>query len=244
MKISTLVFAIIVCTTISFTTNAQEKEKNILKVSYTTSNVSDFIIGALKAQITDPNMYAMTLNKISKAKVYHTLYQNLKTKESLYVLDSITEAMGVRTVGHASYTYKDTTEELMGKENFLGKEFKFKGASGNLQWKITNETKEINGYKGRKAILESNPDIYVWFTADIPVNAGPYIYNGLPGLVLESNSFFQSITASSVTYSKEEIFKEQLASIADEINQKNDVTLKEVIVKKENFKRMAEKGKS
>ncbi|MDH7446094.1 GLPGLI family protein [Aquimarina sp. 2201CG14-23] len=244
MKTSQLFSAIILCMIFTFSVKAQQKEKTILKVSYTTSNVSDFLIGSLKAQIKDPAQYSKVLNKISAYKIYHTLYQNLKTKESVYILDSVSAVKGMSTVGHASYTFKDSKKELFGKENFMGKEFRFKGESENLKWKISNETKEINGYNSRKAILESNPDIYVWFTTDIPVNAGPYIYYGLPGLVLESNSFFQSITASSISYSQENIFKEQLASIEQEIKKSNDVTLKEVIVKKENFKRMAEKGKS
>ncbi len=244
MKITKFLSVIILGVIFSFNITAQEEEKTILKVSYTTSNVSDFLIGSLKAQIKDPVQYSKILNKISASKIYHTLYQNLKTKESIYVLDSITEARGIKTVGHANYTYNDAKKVLVGKESFMGKEFRFKGASENLKWKITDETKEVNGYKTRKAILESNPDIYVWFTTDIPVNAGPYIYYGLPGLVLESNSFFQSITASSISYSQEDVFNKQLATIAEEIKVNNDVTLKEVIVKKENFKRMAEKGKS
>jgi len=64
-----------------------------------------------------------------------------------------------------------------------------------LNWKITDEEKEINGYKVRKAITDSyylldDPlDDYgkaiAWFTTDIPIPVGPERYYGLPGLIVE-----------------------------------------------------------
>ena len=65
----------------------------------------------------------------------------------------------------------------------------------DYHWKITNETKTIQGYTVRKAIGESieiPPDdpgyygkVYAWFTDEIPIPAGPERYVGLPGLILE-----------------------------------------------------------
>ena len=63
------------------------------------------------------------------------------------------------------------------------------------KWKITKETKTINGYKAYKAIansIEIDPDdpaykgkVFAWFTKEIPIPAGPGRYVGLPGLILE-----------------------------------------------------------
>ena len=64
----------------------------------------------------------------------------------------------------------------------------------DLVWEITDEEKEIAGYRVRKAITDSygdksGDDIYLgkaiaWFTTDIPIPAGPAYYQGLPGLIV------------------------------------------------------------
>jgi len=64
-----------------------------------------------------------------------------------------------------------------------------------LKWKISEETKIINGYTVQKATIQSynypvdrfeNFGIATaWFTTEIPVGIGPFRYHGLPGLILE-----------------------------------------------------------
>lgn len=55
-----------------------------------------------------------------------------------------------------------------------------------ISWKILNETKVIENYNCRKALGRYNNREYVaWFTKEIPISDGPYIFKGLPGLVLE-----------------------------------------------------------
>jgi GLPGLI family protein len=53
-------------------------------------------------------------------------------------------------------------------------------------WKITNETKEIAGYKCQKATCTFRGRHYIaWFTREIPVKEGPWKFNGLPGLIVK-----------------------------------------------------------
>lgn len=63
-----------------------------------------------------------------------------------------------------------------------------------LNWKITNETKDIgdfNCYKATTEIqinngkVELTKKISAWFTNEIPISTGPKEYVGLPGLILE-----------------------------------------------------------
>ena len=127
----------------------------------------------------------------------------------------------------------------------MGKEVNFTGNTKAMEWNITDATTEINGFLCSKATLKSNPQLYVWFTMDIPVAAGPYLYSGLPGLVLESNSFFQSTTAVQVSYEKDRTaFEMQLERIKKEVQTAKYSALEKVLVKKENFRRMVAKGKS
>lgn len=63
-----------------------------------------------------------------------------------------------------------------------------------FDWKISSETKELLGYKVQKATTkayyfeyadQSQGEVIVWFTSDIPFPSGPDGYYGLPGLILE-----------------------------------------------------------
>jgi GLPGLI family protein len=53
-------------------------------------------------------------------------------------------------------------------------------------WKIEKEFKDILGLKCQKASIDySGRSFIAWFTEDIPMSDGPYVFNGLPGLILE-----------------------------------------------------------
>lgn len=53
-------------------------------------------------------------------------------------------------------------------------------------WKLGNDTKSILGYTCYKATAEFRGRKYTaWYSKDIPINNGPYLFNGLPGLIME-----------------------------------------------------------
>lgn len=55
-----------------------------------------------------------------------------------------------------------------------------------LIWKISNETREISSMKTQKAVANyGGRNWTAWFTNEIPIQDGPYIFRGLPGLILE-----------------------------------------------------------
>jgi len=55
-----------------------------------------------------------------------------------------------------------------------------------IQWRITNETREIAGYECRRANALVLDSIYVvaFYTDQIPVSGGPESFTGLPGMIL------------------------------------------------------------
>ena len=57
---------------------------------------------------------------------------------------------------------------------------------GNIEWKITNENREIAGYNCRKAVGKIFDDVYVFafYTDEITISGGPCSINGLPGMIL------------------------------------------------------------
>lgn len=228
---------------ITLNVNSQTKDKNILKVNYTTGCVSDFLVGMLKKQIKDPAQLSDMLTMMEGYKVHSSFYQNIKTKESFFVIDSISEVENLSTAGYTYYTYRNAAGKLQGKEIFMGKKINFEGQVNELKWKITEEQKEINGYQCKKAHLKNNPKVYAWFAPEIPVNGGPYVFYGLPGLVLESDNYFESVNATTIGYESKEVYEKKLAEVKDKISSKKAISLAEVFAKKENFQRMILKGK-
>jgi GLPGLI family protein len=67
----------------------------------------------------------------------------------------------------------------------------------SFDWKISSETKQLNGYGVQKAtakayyyeygpdIKPSRGDVIAWFAPELPFSAGPEGYYGLPGVILE-----------------------------------------------------------
>jgi GLPGLI family protein len=84
------------------------------------------------------------------------------------------------------FYYKELNDNLMlFKLTNAGIDFDGKDKLIVWNWEVTNDVKMINGYNCRKAISRAfNAYITAWFTEDIPVNAGPEKFDGLPGLIL------------------------------------------------------------
>ncbi|MGQ1944416.1 GLPGLI family protein [Ornithobacterium rhinotracheale] len=55
-----------------------------------------------------------------------------------------------------------------------------------LKWTLQKDQKEILGYAVQKATTQYGGREWVaWFAKDIPLSYGPYLFGGLPGLILE-----------------------------------------------------------
>lgn len=55
-----------------------------------------------------------------------------------------------------------------------------------LEWKIEQEINEILGYNVQKATVAYGGRNWIaWFTPEIPIQYGPYVFNGLPGLIVK-----------------------------------------------------------
>ena len=54
-----------------------------------------------------------------------------------------------------------------------------------LNWKITSEQKMIGKYKSQKAETTYGGRNWIaWFTTELPFSDGPYVFSGLPGLIV------------------------------------------------------------
>ena len=72
-----------------------------------------------------------------------------------------------------------------------------------ILWKIDSETKMIESYLCKKATGKYKGRHYIaWFTPSIPIPDGPYIFKGLPGLILEVYDQSDTIHFSMVSFTK------------------------------------------
>ena len=86
-----------------------------------------------------------------------------------------------------------------------------KDSTRKINWKITNEIKNIAGYDCRRANALIMDSIYVvaFYTDEIPVSGGPESFSGLPGMILgvalpyeHTTWFATSVVDQSITEDK------------------------------------------
>jgi GLPGLI family protein len=71
------------------------------------------------------------------------------------------------------------------QKQIAGTNFVIADSIPKIEWKITNENREIVGYNCRKAVGKIMEDVYVFafYTDDITISGGPCSINGLPGMI-------------------------------------------------------------
>lgn len=117
----------------------------------------------------------------------------------------------------------------------------------NYDWKITNEKKEILGYKVVKATrkakhIQTEDLVVAWFCPDIPFFTGPMDFVGLPGLVLEASITGRgNYTAKKIDFFDKEfnIIPEKRGIEVSEYYIKNPLNIKRSYLRKQ-----AKKNKS
>lgn len=116
----------------------------------------------------------------------------------------------------ASIYYDKKTDFLYLSYNDVLGAYVLKKEKEEFDWKITTETKEIDGFLCYKAITNYtivNPTgtyvypIVVWFTPSIPLSIGPLGIGGLPGTILELQRKNITYGAKSIIFESDEKIK-------------------------------------
>jgi len=107
----------------------------------------------------------------------------------------------------------------------------------NIKWNLNKkEEKIINGYTSYKATGKFRGREYTaWYTPEIPINIGPWKFNGLPGLILEisdSNKKFQWFV-KEINYP----YKGSITSLESHQDDFSKVSLKEYVEIFEEYKK-------
>ena len=117
-----------------------------------------------------------------------------ENKCSLKQIDRVTNSQGPATQMSIIGAEKDletfidfTKSEFIVSKDVDGKIFLVSSKTQSYDWKVSRETKKINGFNAKKATLEKDGFGYeVWYSTEIKSKCGPDNAYGLPGLVLEA----------------------------------------------------------
>ena len=148
---------------------------------------------------TDPIVYDRVKNLIrtSSNLEFELLYNNEASKfkmvDKLNLEEEDSYQLSKALFGSAEYYYNFQNNVIIKK--IQNQNIKL---NNNLDWKLSNENKEINGYICYKATYlekfknkngeDAQKTIIAWYCPEIPVRIGPEIFNNLPGLIMELNT--------------------------------------------------------
>ena len=99
-----------------------------------------------------------------------------------------------------------------------------------MEWKIDSVTKTVGKYECIKATMSFRGRNYTaWFTPGIPVSAGPWKFNGLPGLIVElyDDTHEVMFTLSNVTIP----YKYDFSQVRRMLEEMEKISLKEYLSK-------------
>jgi GLPGLI family protein len=183
MKNFFIVIALLICTT----AKAQEKNTNaILSIQYDFKYITDTLV---RNKIYSEKMI-LYLNETQSSFLSYS--KKIEDSIALVMIDSMMntgvissqkKANRIQTTIH-KYFRNDTFSNV---QEYLNKFFLIKTVQKPISWQIKEDKKRINGFLCQRAACFLKGRSYeVWFTNEIPISAGPWKLNGLPGLILEA----------------------------------------------------------
>ncbi len=82
--------------------------------------------------------------------------------------------------GQTATEYHTMPHGFQGENGYLVSQYPFQ------RWSLTDETATVLGHKCQKATCHwRGRDFVAWFASDIPIRRGPWLFGGLPGLILK-----------------------------------------------------------
>ncbi|MFK7749959.1 MAG: GLPGLI family protein [Kordia sp.] len=172
---------------------------------------------------------------------YESLY---KEEEKLAAPSPQSSGINIMVMGNSQSTtlYKNSREKRYAHEQeIMGKKFLVKDELENKEWKLESETKFIGQYTCYKAtriieiekmssmsfnsdetkepeVTKEKVTVTAWYTPEVPVNAGPDMYWGLPGLILEVNDGTRTMVCSKIVLNPKNKVKIKEPTKGKEVN--------------------------
>ncbi len=106
---------------------------------------------------------------------------------SIYAHNDTPKISDVSLIIIRNIVYSDLKKHIsISKKNIIDDQYLVSDSTRKIQWKITNETKEIAGFNCRRANAVIMDSVYVvaFYTDQIVPRSGPESFTGLPGMIL------------------------------------------------------------
>jgi GLPGLI family protein len=126
--------------------------------------------------------YGFRIDSVTKIKA-----SNITTPNASNIAEVLGQVNSMKKPAFRYFVHKATTKGVITVyDKLFFDNYKYTQPLAMTSWKIHPESKTILGFKTQKATIEySGRKFIAWFAEDIPISDGPYVFNGLPGLILE-----------------------------------------------------------
>ncbi len=134
---------------------------------------------------------------------YYDLYINNEQTVWIKIPEKCEESIHLVLVGETLYSKIDATNgSILCQQEVNHQRYNVEKTYKPFEWVITDETKVIAGWNCIKAERKDKPQIYAWFTTDVPITYGPNDCFGLPGMVVLYHRFTSVYTLEEITTAK------------------------------------------
>lgn len=115
----------------------------------------------------------------------YTIESYVSDNKVSYKSTVITQAPEASVIKY--FLYKDIkSNSIEHIDNVAYRYWKYEERQPSFNWTMSEETMEIGGYNCQKAECDYGGRHWIaWFAPEIPLNYGPYKFNGLPGLIMK-----------------------------------------------------------
>jgi GLPGLI family protein len=152
-----------------------------------------------------PPQVVQMLNKEVKCTLVHS---QGKSVFEFQEEDTGNLGMNMQAPKRDAYYKNKITGELITLAILADEKFIVTDALPKIEWKIESETQKIGAYDCQKATaLYKSAELVAWYSTTIPVNDGPLMLVGLPGLIIKVS------INNMITYSATKIVIEKENSV-------------------------------
>lgn len=165
--------------------------------------------GVALLQIGDKYNKFVDFNKIKTDSITEK-FSHLSTVNSSHFNELLD--VSFKSIFRYQIIFNKDNDELTFVDKIHSDSFLYKEKIPTFAWKLDKETKQILGYSVKKASVKyAGRNWTAWYTEDMPIQFGPYKFNGLPGLILEiyDDKEHYHFTANSITQKPEQIYLSQ-----------------------------------
>ncbi|WP_316803087.1 GLPGLI family protein [Pedobacter nototheniae] len=172
---------------------AQNPDKALARVRYTFSHIEDT---TQRDKPSTENMLLVTGNNASvytsydkinqMANMRNQIMEQVKNQAGNTTQNIKVESKSSKPITQVDYFFFANENKMITKERLFNS-YLVEEPAATIDWKITKDTMSFSGVHCQKATTHFKGRNWIaWFATEIPFQSGPWMLNGLPGLIVEA----------------------------------------------------------